>query len=220
MKVHFIRKSQNSKIGAIPCTISSEDTCPYSCPLKNNGCYAEYGPLALHWKKVEERGLDWEAFCEEITKLPEGQAWRHNTAGDLPGDRYTIDMGMMFDLMKANRGKRGWTYTHYSPTLRINRAIIAHANAHGFTVNVSSDTLADADKVFSDGFPSVAIVPEDAPDTGLTPACFPYIVCPAQTGRAENCAKCMLCQKAKRKVIVAFRAHGTKKKAVSARSCA
>jgi len=45
MKFHIVEKSSNRKTGPIPVTTSPVETCPTSCPLKNNGCYAEGGPL-------------------------------------------------------------------------------------------------------------------------------------------------------------------------------
>ncbi len=78
------------------------------------GCYAKSGPLALHWSKVSDgsRGTDWRTFCESIASLPEGQLWRHNQAGDLPGMNLEIDRIMLADLVDANKGRNGFTYTH------------------------------------------------------------------------------------------------------------
>ncbi len=49
--IAFTRVSSNAKTGPIPVTTTSEETCPVSCPLKRNGCYADAGPLALFWRK-------------------------------------------------------------------------------------------------------------------------------------------------------------------------
>jgi hypothetical protein len=49
---HFTRVSGNAKCGPIPVTTTSADSCPPTCSFKGNGCYAESGPLALHWKAV------------------------------------------------------------------------------------------------------------------------------------------------------------------------
>lgn len=47
---HFTRVSGNAKCGPIPVTTTSADSCPPTCSFKGNGCYAESGPLAMHWK--------------------------------------------------------------------------------------------------------------------------------------------------------------------------
>lgn len=49
---HFTRASGNVKTGPIPVTTTSADSCPPTCSFKGNGCYAESGPLALHWRAV------------------------------------------------------------------------------------------------------------------------------------------------------------------------
>jgi hypothetical protein len=51
---HLTLKSRNVKTGPIPVSTSTRKTCPDSCPFKNNGCYAESGPLAIHWKAVTQ----------------------------------------------------------------------------------------------------------------------------------------------------------------------
>ena len=51
---HLTLRSANAKTGPIPVSTSSIQTCPPSCLLKEAGCYANSGPLAIHWKAVNE----------------------------------------------------------------------------------------------------------------------------------------------------------------------
>ena len=93
---HLTPKSANKKVGPIPVSTTTADTCPATCPFNNaneGGCYAEAGPLKLHWMKVTrgERGTNFSEFLEQIKALPDGQLWRHNQAGELPGDNKTLD---------------------------------------------------------------------------------------------------------------------------------
>ena len=217
--VHLTLKSRNEKVGPIPVSTTSAKTCPTDCPFKKSGCYADGGPLALFWGKVtrEEAGTDWNTFCGQIAALPIGQLWRHNQAGDLPGDGLQIDAKAMSELVLSAMHTKGFTYTHYSPMHGTNARIIQAANKGGFTVNLSGNNLAHADKLASLNIgPVVAVVPEDFPDTGKTPEGRKVAVCPEQTGKAKSCAECKLCQKADRAVIVAFRAHGvSKRKAIA-----
>ena len=62
------------------------------------------------------------------------------------------------------------------------------------------------------GNPVAVTVPEDTPEKTTSPEGNKVVVCPVQTDKAPNCAKCLLCQRGKRKVIVAFRVHGNGKK--------
>jgi hypothetical protein len=218
-QVHLTLKSRNEKVGPIPVSTTSAKTCPSDCPFKKSGCYADGGPLALFWGKVtrEEAGTDWDSFCGQVAALPEGQLWRHNQAGDLPGNGQAIDREALDRLVTANAGKKGFTYTHYNPAIENNAGMIKHANMLGFTVNMSGNTIAHADKLAALNIgPVVCVVPEDHPEKSQTPEGRSVVVCPEQTGKAKSCAECKLCQKVDRAVIVAFRAHGvSKKKAIA-----
>lgn len=216
LRVMFSRKSGNQKTGPIPVSMTSQATCPPSCSFYGAGCYAEHHWLGKHWEKVPAKGLTWFSFCEEVSELPDGQLWRHNQAGDLPGVGESVDLGALKLLCSANRGRRGFTYTHK----KSREAIIAvrYANEHGFTVNVSCDSLEEADRWRSDcpSLPLTVVIPEtETRDTFLSPAGHRVTVCPAQTRDEVTCASCKLCSVASRKAIVAFRAHGQQRKKVS-----
>ena len=214
MFVHLTPKSSNAKTGPIPVSTSSRNTCPSTCNLKKNGCYADSGPLALHWDKVTagERGMSWNAFCETIAKLPNGQFWRHNQAGDLPmGDHGLIDTRSMAQLINANKGKSGFTYTHHSMESAKNRAIVQTANNAGFTINLSAENLTHADTLADLNIaPVVTIVDTGMPNTMKTPKGRKVITCPATYKDDVSCATCQLCGK-QRNTIVAFPVHGTSK---------
>ena len=208
----------NGKTGPIPVSTTSARTCPPSCPLSGGGgCYAGSGPLALHWKKItsKERGTDWGEFCEIVAGLPENQLWRHNQAGDLPGVGERINAREFIALVEANRGKRGYTYTHKynSPE---NVKLIKFANDNGFTVNLSANSPAHADELLAlDAGPVATVVPSDRMENFLTPEGNRVVICPAITREGVTCETCGLCQK-QRSVIIGFPAHGTSKKKASA----
>lgn len=91
MRVTLTAKSSNRKTGPIPVSTTTPDTCPDVCPFKNGGCYAKVVPLAIVWGNVERKGDDWGTFCSKVAAMPDGQLWRHNQAGDLPGENGEID---------------------------------------------------------------------------------------------------------------------------------
>lgn len=215
--VHLTLKSRNAKTGPIPVSTTTRATCPDSCPFKANGCYAESGPLAIHWRKVTQGlGMSWQAFCDAIESLPAGQLWRHNQAGDLPGQGETIDRDALSALVQANKGKRGFTYTH-KPLTAGNQQAIKDANEQGFTINLSANSLAHADKLASLGIAPVTVVlPHDAPTaTQYTPQGRKVVVCPATYRDNVSCASCKLCAVRDRDCIVGFPAHGTSKRKAS-----
>ena len=67
MHWHLSMRSRNSKVGPIPVSTASDDTCPAVCPFKgDNGSYAAAGREVVHWRMVSsgKRGGTWEAFLE------------------------------------------------------------------------------------------------------------------------------------------------------------
>lgn len=217
MFVHFSLKSDNIKTGPIPVSTISAETCSPDCPHNGNGCYAQSGPLSWHWNKVTQgiRGYSWIEYCWAVERLDEGQLWRHAQAGDLPGQGNTIDRLALARLVRANRGKRGFTYTHKSMADINNVGAVYWANRNGFTINLSADSLEQADTLSDLGIaPVVTTLPVDAPEKQSTPAGRTVIVCPAQSREDVTCASCGLCQRQDRAVIVGFRAHGASKRKV------
>ena len=103
--------------------------------------------------------------------------------------------------------------------------MIKHANDNGFTVNLSCDSPAEADKKADLNIgPVVTVLPKNA-EQGIkykTPKGRKIVTCPAtlKTDKALkkdiNCKACGLCQKANRKFMVGFPVHGVKKTAFNA----
>ncbi len=216
---YLTTKSRNAKTGPIPVSTTSADTCPNDCPFRGNGCYADGYPLKGRWDEVTrgERGGSLAALCEQVAALPAGQLWRHNQAGDLPGDGERIDSAGLAAIVAANNGKPGFTFTHYSPARKRNAAAIRKANAAGFTVNLSANNLEHADELAALAIGPVAVVLPAGFDGRQTetPAGRRVAQCPA-TYRDTTCADCGLCAKRDRKVIVGFPAHGVHKRKADA----
>ena len=150
------------------------------------------------------------ALVEHIRKLPEGQLWRHNVAGDLqPDTDGQIDRDALNDLVRANKGRRGFTYTHYTMGNIVNVGALEYANGNGFTINVSHNSPQEALEA-THGQPRVTIVPSDYWATGDKVG--DIVRCPAETRDEVTCKTCKLCSVATRDVIVGFTVHGTQAK--------
>lgn len=213
--VQFVKISSNSKIGPIPATVTSADSCPDSCPLQESGCYAKTGPVYWNWNKVSagDRGGSWSDMLEKIKLLPVGQLWRHNVAGDLPGliNNELIDPVKLGELVHANIGRRGFTYTHKTAGDH-NLNWIKAANEWGFTINLSANNLDHADKLYDTGAgPVVTVAPINSPKIIKTPAGRIVVRCPATYRENVSCKTCELCQRANRETIIGFPAHGASK---------
>jgi hypothetical protein len=252
-RVHLTRKSTNRKTGPIPVSTTERSTCPSDCPLKKDpsnplsgGCYAEQPPLLFHWNAVSrgDRGMDWEDFCKEISKLPSGQLWRHNQAGDLPGDGVNIDKKALDELVEANKHRRGFTYTHYNIINNLhNRIHVESAISQGFVINASANDMDEADRLY-DIFQPVpnSVLPSNSsppiPITVTLPSTLSgnfalytrkgrrVVVCPASYRDDISCAKCQLCavphtvsKKGEKepRVIIGFPAHGKGTKRINTR---
>lgn len=216
MQVHITMKSANVKTGPIPVSTTTRDSCPADCAMKSE-CYAASGPLALHWAAVSagQRGTDWPTFTATIAQLPDGQLWRHNQAGDLPVAGGTVDPVKLGQLVAANAGKRGFTYSHHRDAASI--AWIRHANNWGFTVNLSANNLADADTLADhQAGPVVVVLPSTATVNLKTPGGRAVVICPATQRDDVSCASCQLCQR-QRSAIVGFPAHGSRHRVINLR---
>lgn len=168
-------KSTNVKTGAMPVTTSPKSTCP-DCPLKER-CYGDDSYLGAIWRKLSAadagdlipngrsqiQTLTFGQLVEQIETFEDGTMWRHNQAGDLPGEGNKINRAQLRQLTRANRGKRGFTYSHKHGSAE-NLAAIAEANANGFTINLSANNLAHADQLAETGAgPVVTLMTSDTP---------------------------------------------------------
>jgi hypothetical protein len=230
VNIHLTLKSTNQKTGPIPVSTSPDSTCPPACPFLGEGCYADSGPLKIHWSAVSrgQRGEPWTVFLSRIRSLPESQLWRHNQAGDLPGIGNRIDAKQLAQLASSNKGRRGFTYTH-KPVIRTegvpdkvvqgNLRTVQKAVEQGFTINLSGNSLAHADRLARTGLPVATVVPPGSPARFLSPAGNRVVICPAQRSETTTCAMCRLCSRADRGFMIGFLPHGTGAKKVSAVAC-
>lgn len=212
-RVSLTLRSKNSKVGRIPVSMSERRTCPPSCPLLGNGCYADAGFYTrLHWDRLDAgtAGVPWEEFIDRVRALKPGQLWRHDVGGDLAGKDDEIDAELLDQLVWANEGKRGFTYTHYPIDQHNNREVIASANAQGFTVNVSCQTLTEVDAAMERGLPAVVLLPANQRAPVRTPDGNVVAVCPAYLYPDTTCSTCRVCSRPDRKVAVGFPVHGVR----------
>lgn len=217
MRVRFTKVSSNAKTGPIAVSMTESASCPDTCALKSNGCYAKMSYVGIQWRQLDKgtHGIEWQEFINELSRLPYGSIFRHNVAGDLPHSNGMIDHKMLGQLVQASKKKQGFTYTHHLLT-QWNVGVIKTANKAGFTINVSCDSLEEVDSRYKHGLPLVTILPEDAPKTLKTPAGFTVVTCPATYRDDVTCASCgngrPLCARADRGYIVGFPVHGSGKK--------
>jgi hypothetical protein len=215
LSFHLTAKSGNTKTGPMAVSTSAKSTCSPTCPFLNNGCYATSGPLNLHWLKVSsgERGTNFPSFLSKLRELPEGSAFRHNQAGDLPHNNGRISETFIRKMTVSVKHLRAYTYTHHSLEVGENLSLIRKANRNGFTINVSCESEAQVDDAIAHNLPAVMVAKStESRTTWHTEGGNVVIVCPAQRSDTVTCSDCMLCHKRGKKVAIAFLAHGTSKR--------
>ena len=242
MKVSFQLVSQNRKTGSIPVSMTEKKSCPDSCQLKKEkSCYAMYSNLNIFWTRLSRlknkltwnsktRNIfSWSEFLAMVRRLPKGQLWRHNQAGDLPGTNENIDKKKFLSLVQANKGRHGFSYSHKnvlgnSKQAKKNRELIKYANENGFVVNVSGDDPGRADSLYDLSIaPVVVVLPSDAKN-GVqykTPKGRKIVTCPETRKDIENnyitCSTCQLCAIPNRKSLIGFPSHGVRKNHINER---
>ncbi len=219
-------RSNNKKTGPILTTKQERKTCPKSYPFIDHGCYARFGPLNWHWQAMEKGTsatgtpieTSWDHALRKISDQEMGALWQYGEAGDLPGENEKIDLRLLKTLVRANQGKRGFTYTH-KYNRKENHAKIKRANDEGFTINLSANDIAHADKLHHLKIgPVVTVLPHDQTKNLKTPKGRKVIVCPNVT-KGVNCKNCGLCAIVDRRFIVGFPAHEPSKKKMKGVEC-
>jgi hypothetical protein len=184
VNVHLTIRSSNSKTGPIPVSTLSRQGCPDTCQLKGSGCYAESGPLALHWNKVSngDRGYSWTEYCRDVESFPAGSVHRVAQAGDLPHQAGTIDRKSLARLARASQGKLGIAYTHHAPSVD-NVSAVRSAASLGLVVNWSANNVGEAEALFHRNIgPVVTVLPSDHKDKVVrTLSGVRIVTCPAET---------------------------------------
>ncbi|WP_271595920.1 DUF7227 family protein [Bradyrhizobium sp. CCBAU 25360] len=195
-------------------TTSPRSSCPLACPLRKGSagdqagvCYAEHGHLGHYiWTGLDRTKAgqrisgripvySFDELLLTVRNLPPDMLWRHNQAGDLPSDdQMTISRLRLLALVTANSGRRGFTSAHFDVlSNEENRLAIAKANANGFTINLSADSLAEADKFAAlEMAPDTVVLPSDMMRNTATPEGRKVVICPAITHENVTCATCAL----------------------------
>ena len=216
---HLSTVSSNVKTGPIPVSTSSRATCSPTCPFLKNGCYADYGPLAIHWNLVSDglRGVTFPNFLLSLERIEAGRLFRHNQGGDLAHTAGRISRTFIRKMVKSVKHLRAFTYTHHDIKKGENLSLLRYANRNGFVINLSTESEAAADDAIAAGLPAVMVVPNDEERTNWrTPAGNMVLVCPAQRSDSATCATCQLCHKRGKRVIIGFLTHGTGKRKANA----
>ncbi len=220
-----VEKSGNKKTGYTSATYAPIASCPMDCALKDNGCYAQAGPCAIHVNRLDKKAVNKTPLqiarieSKAIDKLSGIRPLRLHVSGDCRTTKAALELAMAADRYKAKYGSSVWTYTHAWQK-------IPRAAWGSISVLASCETLIDSLQAMEKGYASALIVSDfdecKIPIAQIDKLGFLIEVtmkpCPAQIKENVTCNGCRICwddtRLLKTKTIVCFLPHGAKAKTV------
>jgi hypothetical protein len=216
-----IERSFNSKLTSDPkkrpmsVTMASQHTCPTVCPLRNNGCYAEQGPMGIQTHRLNKDGIlsaDDFARCEAdaIDGLTGRNMLRLHEVGDCTTDssaRILADAAERYiDRARIEHGIKDQKVYGYTHAWRD----IERDSWGPISILASCENEADVLAATSRGYACaiVAMQHKDIPSKIGTMSTLP---CPQQTGQKADCYSCRACMHDNRlygKGVIVFAVHG------------
>ena len=219
--MYAVLHSKNAKVGDVAATYAPiSQTCPSTCPLKDNGCYAQSGNVGFKVRRCEEYSagmngdtvatLEADEVCDMAPHAPQGHALRLHVSGDATTDYRARQMARGARAWIAATLGRVWSYTHAWRSVR--------REAWGpVSILASCESLSDVILAAERGYAAALVVAEHPADgrayrheTGVK-----VIPCPSQT-RDVKCTECRLCwddaMLLRQGACIAFAAHGASKK--------
>ena len=228
MSVIAVEKTDNRKTGPVSVTMVSQESCPGSCPLKDNCCYAEHGPLGVTTRRLnhsEDKRADTIARKEAaaIDGLSGERPLRPHIVGDCRTrnaarivsaacERY-MDRYYQWNQTDKNTV---WTYTHaWDDPEKVERSDWGRVSCVA-----SCESVSQAEAATAKGWAVALIVGEFVSEKvyPLEGTSLRVIPCPYQT-RGITCDKCRLCWDDRRLfeagLVIGFLAHGARKNSVN-----
>lgn len=208
--------SKNAKTGKLTAVSRSQDSCPTTCALMDNGCYAESGPGGGIFSMVKRYGSDMttDDIVEAIVDTPDpGVRW--SVSGDILDSEGNLDYTYIDAIERVHTERPdlfGIIYTH---------AIDQPNPITSIPVNASCDTEEDVATALSNGYVPCMVVPHDQPAPERVGG-RKAVVCPAdKTGVDKRdtpvtCLECRLCSKGDtddyERPVILFPTHGARKR--------
>lgn len=189
-----VPNGNNSKLGAGVATTYRPVgiTCPITCPLLGNGCYAQRGRVAIHAKASASDD-------DELQKLAGNTLVRHLVSGDwlrpTANGRRIVDRALLRGVIALHRAATwltGWGYTHAAE--KLDAAGFGPANwPKNLTILASCHTVAQKTEHNAKGWATARVIDEPSerlPDETLCPV---DAAKHAGNQAKTTCARCRKC---------------------------
>ncbi len=201
--------------------VSIKASCPKSCPLMGEGCYAQLGPVGIHTARldIEAQGFTPLQAARAEAKaiddsykggaVPTGRDMRLHVAGDSRTLAGTRLINNAVARWKQRGGGDCWSYTHAWKH-------VPREEWSNVSMLASVSNVTEAKEANEKGYAPSIVVGEHSSDKAykLEGSDVKWIPCPAQT-REVGCSDCRLCFNADRLhrdgFGIAFAVHGIKK---------
>ena len=209
----------SKKVDATYAAIKS--TCPDTCSLKGEGCYAQTSFVGMINRRMERRArggsplevarAEAKAIDESYKggEVPADRALRIHVAGDSRTQKGSRSINSAVARWKKRGGGKVWSYTH--AWRHVPRDVWSNVS---ILASVADTTEVEAAK--AQGYAPAIVVSEHPSDKAYTlpGSDIKWIPCPNQT-RGVGCTDCRLCFDANRlfesNMGISFAAHGIKK---------
>lgn len=227
----YVSDSGNTKIMGsqkVDATYASiKHTCPDTCSLKGEGCYAQTSFVGMINQRMQRRArqgspldvarAEAHAIDESYNggSVPEGRALRLHVSGDSRTIKGTRLINNAIGRWKQRGGGATWSYTH--AWRHVPRSEWSNVSILASVADVSEVQAAKAQ-----GYAPAIVVGEHISDKAYTlpGSDVKWIPCPNQT-RGVGCTDCRLCFDADRlhqnNFGIAFAAHGVYKGVIKRR---
>lgn len=208
--VAIVPISANKKTGYVAATYASQSSCPSSCPLFKQGCYAETGHVGIQTHRLNKSLIIDQTEIAQIEakgirSLKGGIPLRVHVVGDCATNESASIVSQAMIEYKGN----AWTYTHAWRD-------VDHSSWNGAAVLASCESTEDVKAASAKGYATALIVDKHDSDNAYIRDGIKIIPCPEQT-KGVQCNSCKLCFKPQNlKGTIGFAAHGIQVKKVKA----
>jgi len=211
----IVVQSKNGKLGHAAATyVSVEASCPKSCALYGQGCYAQLGRVGLFAARLDKKRRSRRQAARDEAALirstpTEGRPLRLHVAGDCATPSATAIVASACEVWRDHRGGPVWTYTH--GWREVERRIWGIVS-----VLASIETTAEGKAALRRGY-APAVVVDKFPRGGksFVRDGVRWIPCPEMT-RGMTCTECRACfdadRLARKGIGIAFEAHSQRKR--------
>lgn len=201
--------------------VSIKASCPKSCPLMGEGCYAQLGYTGITSHRLDDEALNFSplqaarAEAKAIDDSYQGgpvspnRDLRLHVAGD---SRTLVGTRLINKAVERWRNRGGgecWSYTHAWKH-------VPREEWSSVSILASVSNVSEAKEAKQQGYAPAIVVPEHPSEKAfnIEGSDIKWIPCPAQT-RGVGCTDCRLCFKADRlrndNFGIAFAVHGVMK---------